>query len=88
GADMEGSARSHSITLYLAVVGGNGKLLRLLISRKTSANMDAPSEPFGTPIQIDARRGDKEIVQLLLDKGADVNAKEGCFGTALSYATR
>ena len=43
--------------------------------------------PGPTPLMSAAERGDREAVALLVERGADVNAKEGCEGrTALMGA--
>jgi hypothetical protein len=42
---------------------------------------------FGNPLQAAVGRGGKETLQLLLDNGADVNAKGGLFGNVLQLAS-
>ncbi|TGZ80703.1 hypothetical protein EX30DRAFT_349243 [Ascodesmis nigricans] len=42
--------------------------------------------PHGNVLQVAAARGSEELVRLLLDHGANVNARSGSYGAAL-YAT-
>jgi ankyrin repeat protein len=43
---------------------------------------------FGTALQAASRNGSREIVMLLLEKGADINLQGGVYGTALQAASR
>ena len=45
-------------------------------------DVNEKDENGGTPLQVATYEGHKEIVELLIAKGADVNAKESGLGTA------
>lgn len=61
--------------------------------KKTAANLlrerrnDQAKCDYGTPLCVAAEMGHEEIVKLLLDKGADVNAQGGYNGNALYAAS-
>jgi ankyrin repeat protein len=42
---------------------------------------------MGNALQAASEGGDEQIVKLLLDQGADVNAQGGCYGNALQAAS-
>ena len=67
--------------LRKAGLKGNDEAIRLLLSK--GANFD---EELGNPLQVAAFLRKVETVQLLLDQGADVNAKGGYYGNALQAA--
>lgn len=48
--------------------------------------MNAEGGEYGTALKAAAYRGYKELVELLLDRGVDVNVKGGKHGTALQAA--
>lgn len=48
--------------------------------------MNTPASYYGTALQVAARRGNGDILHILLTAGADVNAPPGEYGTALQAA--
>ena len=42
----------------------------------------------GNTLQAAVYKGSESIVLLLLDRGADINARDGCYGNAVQAATR
>jgi ankyrin repeat protein/rubrerythrin len=65
---------------------GNTKLIPPLLQK--GANINARSEKHRrTPLMLAAFGGHVDTVRLLLEKGADVNAKEAVVGTALTDAS-
>ena len=48
--------------------------------------MNAKGGDYGNALQAASNDGHKEIVQLLLERGADVNAQGGYYGDALQAA--
>ncbi|CAH0050945.1 unnamed protein product [Clonostachys solani] len=51
------------------------------------SNVNSTAGYYGTALQAASVQGHTEIVQLLLENGADVNIKAGYFGTALQAAS-
>lgn len=61
--------------------------MRLLLNR--GANVDAKDNDSGrTPLSYAAANGREAVVRLLLDRGADIEAKANSGRTPLSYATK
>ncbi|SPJ90977.1 uncharacterized protein FTOL_13379 [Fusarium torulosum] len=50
-------------------------------------NINAQGGLYGNALRATSLRGNLEIIQLLLDKGADVNAEGGKYGNALQAAS-
>lgn len=70
--------------LFTAVVGGHVKIIQLLVDH--AADVNIPSEMYGTALRHVAEEGNLEIAKLLLAHGAHVN--DSCEGapTALEWA--
>ncbi|KAK6080312.1 hypothetical protein SCUP234_05253 [Seiridium cupressi] len=64
----------------------NPYLRVVLISATLPEIINAKGGYYGTALQAAASGGHKEIVELLLEKGADVNIQGGGYGTALQAA--
>ncbi|KAI1869012.1 uncharacterized protein JN550_005999 [Neoarthrinium moseri] len=61
-------------------------MVKMLIEAGAPVNTK-PCGRWGSPLQAAAAKGDKKVVEYLLDHGGDVNAKGGRFGSALNAAT-
>ncbi|KAB5513478.1 hypothetical protein GE09DRAFT_1266749, partial [Coniochaeta sp. 2T2.1] len=60
--------------------------LRLVIEdivAKEKIDVNAQGGEYGTALQAASTAGNKEVVEMLLGKGADVNVQGGDYGTAL-----
>jgi ankyrin repeat protein len=51
------------------------------------AGVNAQGGRYGSALQAASSRGYRDVVQLLLDKGADVNAQGGYYDNALQAAS-
>ncbi|THX55486.1 hypothetical protein D6D06_04888, partial [Aureobasidium pullulans] len=87
GADHNAARRNSGSALSNACLSGNTALVSLLLGRGVHPN--ARDKSYGSALQglcaysLDI---DPEMIQLLLDRGADVDARGGKFGTALCEA--
>jgi ankyrin repeat protein len=69
----------------VAIAGGDSKAVAALLDAGHPA--DTPTgEDGATPLQMAAWKGRTAIAKLLLERGADVNAAPGSYGTALAAA--
>jgi ankyrin repeat protein len=66
--------------LQAAVVGGNPKMVQLLLN--VGADVNEKSGKFGYALQAAAYTGNKEIVRMLLKHGANIHAQGGRYGSA------
>ncbi|HUT54958.1 MAG TPA: ankyrin repeat domain-containing protein [bacterium] len=75
-------------TPLMAAVGkGDVSLLRKLLDSGADPNIKGPCRTYGhgcTPLHNSADQGKREICELLLDHGVDINARSGSGQTALS----
>lgn len=69
--------------LYIASAENLYNLVALLTEDHDVNALKSPEEVYGTVLQFACHKASLEIVQLLLDKGADINARAGYYGTAL-----
>ncbi|KAF8132702.1 ankyrin repeat-containing domain protein [Mycena galopus ATCC 62051] len=67
---------------------GEEEIVRMLLQQKVDLNSQGAfyGKIFGTGLQAAALTGKLDVVQLLLHRGADVNAGGGHYGTALQAA--
>jgi ankyrin repeat protein len=80
GADAK--ARSN----YVAAANGRGFEGRTPVANRTDPKTEEFASGWLTPLMLAAREGDVELVDLLLEAGADVNAESGDGKTALALA--
>ena len=56
------------------------------LDAQTNCQLIEAPDSFGSPLQAAANHGEDEIIKLLLEWGADVNAQGGYYGNALQAA--
>ncbi|KAJ0141536.1 hypothetical protein HZ326_15631 [Fusarium oxysporum f. sp. albedinis] len=71
--------------LYYACLGGLAGAARDLAIE--GADVNAQGGEYGNALQAASYNGNRDVVQLLLDKGADVSAQGGRYGNALQAAS-
>jgi ankyrin repeat protein len=72
--------------LQIAIEHGSCGVVELLVAN-ASVNLNVPIAYFGTLLQLASWLGDHEMVELLVEKDADVNALGGYYGSALQAAS-
>ena len=72
--------------LYWAVLLGFRETVKLLYDREPKPDVNHVAGTYGFPLQAAAFKGIGEVVNLLIDKGADLNLEGGYYGTALQVA--
>ena len=76
------------VSLIIGIAEGNIKAVKQHLAAGTDVNAKDKDDKYGTTLLHRAAGGGQtEIVELLIAKGADVNAKSG-FGTPLDMAER
>ena len=76
GADVNYKDPKQGVTaLLLAVSLGDLDMAKILVEAKAKVNV--ADSKGNTPLMIASANDDTEMVTLLIDKGADVNAKNG-----------
>ncbi|KAK7420625.1 hypothetical protein QQZ08_010317 [Neonectria magnoliae] len=78
--------RSGLQSAHLAALNGHVEVLAKMIQR-SQIFIDVQDEEGGTALGWAAEEGQVEVVKLLLDKGADINAQGGHYGNALQGAS-
>ena len=78
----------HRFTL-LHHMAAEGELAKAKLLIAHGANVDAIDDEYrSTPLGVAARRGQRELVKLLLDSGADASASGAGWATPLAWAER
>jgi ankyrin repeat protein len=72
-------------SVHLAAFNGHEKVLRRLIARDNT-HINTPDSEDSYPVTWSALNGHDNVVRILLDRGADVNAQGGYYGNALQAA--
>ncbi|KAL6831718.1 ankyrin repeat-containing domain protein [Trichoderma camerunense] len=72
--------------LYHCASNGSTSMAELLLQNGAAANVNLQAGEFGNALQMASSEGHIEMMQLLLDHGAEVNAQGGYYGTALNAA--
>ena len=67
---------------------GHAKVAALLLERGANASYGSKKCDFQTPLIQAALENRLEVVKVLIDKGANVNANDNDFRTALMYAAK
>jgi ankyrin repeat protein/L-ascorbate metabolism protein UlaG (beta-lactamase superfamily) len=87
GANVNGHNANWSSPLYSAARDGNIATARILLEAGADPNLTGISGLL-TPLHSAAMAGKKDLVELLLNHGAAINAKDSLGRTPLYYATR
>ena len=74
GGDLSSYNLASSSPLHCASNAGKSGLVEMLLDHTPKNELDAKSKFFGTPLYAAAFRGHLEVVQILLQAGADINA--------------
>ncbi|KAJ4859640.1 ankyrin repeats (3 copies) domain-containing protein [Trichoderma breve] len=82
----EGEKRDPQSLLYHCAYDGSTSMAQLLLENGASANVNLQAGQFGNALQAASSHGHIEMMQLLLDHGAEVNSQGGYYGTALNAA--
>ena len=77
------TAEAPDISIHSAAEVGNIEAVKQHLAAGTEVNAKASG---WTPLAVAAHRGHKEVAELLITKGADVNAKDNNGGTPLDVA--
>ena len=85
GANVNGKQAEGRTPVFLAASLGHGNaILRLVLEH--GGNPAIATANGQTPLMVAAARGDIEALRLLVDKGVDLNARNGAGETALMFA--
>ncbi|PNP57408.1 hypothetical protein THARTR1_02405 [Trichoderma harzianum] len=72
--------------LYHCAYHGSTSMAKLLLQNGAAVDVNLKAGYFGNALQVASFYGHMEMMQLLLDHGAEVNAQGGHYGTALNAA--
>ena len=90
GADVNYTTPEGYTPLYKSIFTGNKEIVKTLIEAKAKIDVDG-DEYNGPPLVTAARRGDVEIMKLLIEKGGNINIehkKDRSFDTPLHVASK
>lgn len=85
GADFRRANRTGATPMYLATVNGSARMIERLLEAGADPNA-ALTENRETVLMLTARTGNPDAVRVLIEHGADVNAKQARDFTALMFA--
>jgi len=72
--------------IHLAVLKGNGEIIKLLLDNGAKIDLEADNKDKATPLHWAAFFNQKEMVSLLIEAGAPINALDATGGTPLDSA--
>ncbi|KAL7956611.1 ankyrin repeat-containing domain protein [Trichoderma compactum] len=82
----EHEKREPQSLLYHCAYRGSTPMAKLLLQNGAAVDVNLQAGHYGNALQIASSYGRIEMIQLLLDHGAEVNAQGGFYGTALNAA--
>jgi ankyrin repeat protein len=85
GADFRAANRTGATPMYLATVNGSAAMIERLLAAGHDANA-VMTETLETVLMLTAKTGNPQAVQVLIDRGADVNARQVRQFTPLMFA--
>ena len=85
GADFRAPNRTGATPMYLATVNGSAAMIERLLAAGHDADV-ALTETLETVLMLTAKTGNPAAVQLLIDQGADVHARQVRQFTPLMFA--
>ena len=85
---IQGLQKDLSIILAEAVNDNNWQEVLKLLSSKVKLNVNVVNKNGETPLHWAIWHGQKETVEKLIEKGADVNKETKCGETPLNFAAR
>lgn len=86
GSDIEATDSIQWSPLIAAANGGQVATIRFLLDKGANLVAQHPEQLHGNALHYAAMAGQTEAAGVLLEKGADINAKAVCGGTALHMA--
>ncbi|OQE44088.1 hypothetical protein PENCOP_c002G00032 [Penicillium coprophilum] len=86
GANIRHQDANGDTALHIASKNGSAELARILIEYRKDASLEIRNEPTETPFLTAAENKHYEIAALLIDAGADINARHLDGRTALNLA--
>ncbi len=87
GADCNAQSSPGNSVLLYAASRGHVEFARMLLERGALAVIDAPGLRGRTPLHWAVQNGKSQVVQLLLESGANVNARDESGGTPSGLAS-
>ncbi len=86
GVNVNEEGGSFGTPLQVAANNGNSEQVRLLLNYGARVTTNVPESRCGTALHAAVASDSFGVVQMLLDKGADLHAKSGIHGTAILAA--
>ena len=86
GADVTATNKSNSTALHLAVKAGSLKTVQALMDWLLPSTLEEKDRDQNTPLHLACRYNTVDVLQYLLDKGADVTARNDRDMTCLDVA--
>lgn len=86
GADVNATDKEDNTPFRLAILNHHTEVVKLLIDQVNNGSNEETSYNSNSLLHDAAFPGNKEVVKLLIEKGADINARDGSGNTLLHKA--